>query len=74
MAKTKSVSKSKEPKQIKEKPEETAPKRIDIGKIMALKRARWTDEDIAAEMRMEPAAVSKVIQQYIRRRLAEGGL
>lgn len=22
---------------------------------MALKRARWTDEDIAAEMRMEPA-------------------
>ena len=74
MAKTKSVSKSKEPKQIKEKPEEKAPKRIDIGKIMALKRTRWTDEDIAAEMRMEPAAVSKVIQQYIRRRLAEGGL
>lgn len=66
MAKTKSVSKSK-------KPEEKAPKRIDIGKIMALKRARWTDEDIAAEMRMEPA-VSKVIRQYIRRRLAEGGL
>ena len=40
---------------------------------MALKRARWTDEDIAAEMHMEPAAVSKVIRQYIRR-LAEGGL
>ena len=74
MAKTKSVSKSKEPKQIKEKPEEKAPKRIDIGKIMALKRARWTDEDIAAEMRMEPAAVSKVIRQCIRRHLAEGGL
>ena len=67
MAKTKSVSKS-------QKPEERAPKRIDIGKIMALKRARWTDEDIAAEMHMEPAAVSKVIRQYIRRRLAEGGL
>lgn len=67
MAKTKSVSKSK-------KPEERAPKRIDIGKIMALKRARWTDEDIAAEMHMEPAAVSKVIRQYIRRWLAEGGL
>ena len=74
MAKTKSVSKSKEPKQIKEKPEEKAPKRIDIGKIMALKRARWTDEDIAAEMRMEPAAVSKVIRQYIRRCLVEGRL
>ena len=74
MAKTKSVSKSKEPKQIKEKPEEKAPKRIDIGKIMALKRARWTDEDIAAEMRMEPAAVSKVIRQYIKWRLAEEGL
>ncbi len=74
MAKIKSVSKSKKPKQIKEKPEEKAPKRIDVGKIMALKRAGWTDEDIAAEMRMEPAAVSKVIRQYIRRRLAEGGL
>lgn len=73
MAKTKSVSKSKEPKQIKEKPEEKAPKRIDVGKIMALKRAGWTDEDIAAEMRMESAA-SKVIRQYIRRHLAEGGL
>ena len=58
----------------KKKPEEKVPKCIDIGKIMALKRARWTDEDIAAEMRMEPAAVSKVIRQYIRRRLAEGGL
>ncbi len=74
MAKIKSVSKSKKPKQIKEKPEEKAPKRIDVGKIMALKRAGWTDEDIAAEMRMEPAAVSKVIRQYIRRHLAEGGL
>lgn len=74
MPKIKSVSKSKKPKQIKEKPEEKAPKRIDVGKIMALKRAGWTDEDIAAEMRMEPAAVSKVIRQYIRRRLAEGGL
>ena len=70
MAKIKSVSKSKKPKQIKEK----APKRIDIGKIMALKRAGWTDEDIAAEMHMETAAVSKVIRQYIRRHLAEGGL
>lgn len=74
MAKTKSVSKSPKPKQTKEKAEEKAPKRIDVGKIMALKRARWTDEDIAAEMRIEPAAVSKVIRQYIRRRLAEGGL
>lgn len=74
MAKTKSVSKSKKPEQIKEKPEEKAPKCIDIGKIMAMKRARWTDEDIAAEMRMELAAVSKAIRQYIRRCLAEGGL
>lgn len=74
MAKAKSVSKSPKPKQTKEKAEEKAPKRIDIGKIMALKRARWTDEDIAAEMRMELAAVSKAIRQYIRRCLAEGGL
>ena len=73
MAKTKSVPKSRKLKQIKENAEERVPKRIDTGKIMALKRAGWTDEDIAAEMRMEPAAVSKVIRQYIRR-LAEGGL
>lgn len=73
MAKTKSVSKSPKPKQTKEKAEEKAPKRIDIGKIMALKRARWTDKDIAVEMRMEPA-VTKIIRQYIRRRLAEEGL
>ena len=74
MAKTKSVSKSQKPKKVKGKPEEKAPKRIDIGKIMALKRARWTDEDIAAEMHMEPVAVTKIIRQYIRRRLAEEGL
>lgn len=74
MAKTKSILKSKKPKLIKEKPEEKAPRHIDVGKIMALKRARWTDEDIAVEMRMEPAAVSKVIQQYIRRCLVEGRL
>ena len=53
---------------------ESGQKRIDIGKIMALKRARWTDEDIAAEMRMEPAAVTKIIRQYIKRQLAEGRL
>lgn len=74
MVKMKSASNPQKPKQIKEKTEERATKRIDIGKIMALKRARWTDEDIADEMRMEPVVVSKVIQQYIRRRLAEGGL
>ena len=74
MTKTKSVSKSKKPKQIKEKPEEKVPKHIDVGKIMDLKRAGWIDEDIAAEMRMESAAVSKVIRHYIRRYLAEGGL
>lgn len=73
MAKTKSVSKSKTPKRVKEKLEEKAPKRIDIGKIMALKRARWMDKDIAVEMRME-LAVTKIIRQYIRRRLAEEGL
>ncbi len=74
MVKTKSVSKSRKSKQLKEKAEEKAPKRIDIGKIMALKRVRWTDEDIAVEMRIEPAAVKKVIRQYIRRHLTEGGL
>jgi len=67
MVKTKSVSKSR-------KPEQKALKCIDIGKIMALKKAGWTDKDIAVEMRMEPAVVAIVIRKYIKRRLAEGEL
>lgn len=74
MARGKSVSKSRKPKQIKERRDEKPTKRIDIGKIMALKRARWTDEDIAAEMRMEPTAVAKSICQCLDRCQAEGGL
>lgn len=67
MAKTKSVSKSG-------KPEQKALKRIDTGKIIALKRAGWTDENIAVEMRMEPVMVTKVIRWYIRQHLVGGGL
>lgn len=74
MAKTKSVPKSRKLKQIKENAEERVPKCIDTGKIMALKRAGWTDKDIAVEMRMEPAVVAIVIRKCIRRHLAEGGL
>lgn len=41
-------------------------KRIDIGKIMALKNAGWKVKDIADEMRMEPSAVSNAIWRYNR--------
>lgn len=39
-------------------------KRIDIGKIMALKNAGWKIKDIADEMHMEPQAVSNAIWRY----------
>lgn len=39
-------------------------KRIDIGKIMALKNAGWKIKDIADEMKMEPPAVSNAIWRY----------
>ena len=39
-------------------------KKIDIGKIMALKKAGWKIKDIADEMRMEPSAVSNAIWRY----------
>jgi len=72
MVKTKSESKPGKMKQKRAEPEEKVSKRIDIGKIMALKRAGWNDKDIADEMRMEPDAVSGIIRQYIRR-LQMGG-
>lgn len=39
-------------------------KKIDIGKIMALKNAGWKVKDIADEMHMEPQAVSNAIWRY----------
>ena len=39
-------------------------KKIDIGKIMALKKAGWKIKDIADEMHMEPSAVSNAIWRY----------
>lgn len=39
-------------------------KKIDIGKIMALKKAGWKIKDIADEMHMEPQAVSNAIWRY----------
>jgi hypothetical protein len=45
-------------------PEPTHRKRIDIGKIMALKNAGWRTKDIAEEMGMKPDAVSQAIYAY----------
>lgn len=39
-------------------------KKIDIGKIMALKNAGWKVKDIADEMHMDPRAVSNAIWRY----------
>ena len=39
-------------------------KKIDIGKIMALKNAGWKVKDIADEMHMEPQAVSNAVWRY----------
>lgn len=39
-------------------------KKIDIGKIMALKNAGWKVKDIADEMHMEPQAVSNAIWRH----------
>lgn len=38
--------------------------RIDIGKIMALKNAGWSNVKIADEMGMQPQSVASAIYQY----------
>lgn len=56
-----------EPHETASKPEETEQKgrkRIDIGKIMALKNAGWSNVKIADEMGMNPQAVANAIYQH----------
>lgn len=55
------------PHETVSKPEETerkGRKRIDIGKIMALKNAGWSNVKIADEMGMNPQAVASAIYQH----------
>ena len=47
-------------------------KHIDIGKIIALKKAGWKIKDIAAEMHMEPQGVSNALYQH-KKKLEETG-
>lgn len=47
-----------------EKSEQKGRKRIDIGKIVALKNAGWSNVKIADEMRMNPQAVANAIYQH----------
>jgi len=68
----KSVSKEeksvpKPPETVSESEEQSGRKKIDIGKIMALKNAGWKNKDIADEMRMDPQAVANAIYQYKKR-------
>lgn len=56
-----------EPHETLSKPEKTerkGRKRIDIGKIMALKNAGWSNAKIADEMGMNPQAVANAIYQH----------
>lgn len=46
---------------------------MDIGKIMALKNAGWTNKSIAEEMGMTQNAVAVQICTYRKRQAAEKG-
>ena len=46
------------------KNEENKRRKIDIGKIMALKNAGWPVKEIAGEMHLEPLQVSQAIYHY----------
>ena len=55
------------------KPETKEKKKVDIGKIMALKNAGWTNKSIAEEMGMTQNAVAVQICTYRKRQAAEKG-
>lgn len=64
----KSTQKAASKKELKsEKPEPKKRKHIDIGKIMALKKAGWSIAKIADEMGMKPQSVSSAIYLYKKR-------
>ena len=54
------------------KKKQPARRKVDVGKIMALKKAGWKTKDIADEMGMEPKAVSNVIW-YESKKVKENG-
>lgn len=56
-----------------EKSETKEKKKVDIGKIMALKNAGWTNKSIAEEMGMTQNAVAVQICTYRKRQTAEKG-
>lgn len=61
----------KELEEEKKFPKEKIKKRIDIGKIMALKKAGWKNKEIAMEMHMEPQAVAGAIYNYKKKKIVE---
>lgn len=54
----------KQPETVQDQNESKPQKRIDTGKIMALKKAGWRNKDIADEMHMTPNAVASAIYLY----------
>lgn len=59
-----SLSEQPETEPKTEKPKRSYRKRIDTGKIMALKNAGWSVKEIAAEMRVHPQSIYNAIYQY----------
>lgn len=56
-----------------ERPETKEKKKVDIGKIMALKNAGWTNKSIAEEMGMTQNAVAVQICTFRKKQAAEKG-
>lgn len=54
----------KQPETVQDQKESKPQKRIDTGKIMALKKAGWRNKDIADEMHMTPNEVASAIYLY----------
>lgn len=54
----------KQPETVQDQNESKPQKRIDTGKIMALKKAGWRNKDIADEIHMTPNAVASAIYLY----------
>lgn len=54
----------KQSETVQDQKEGKPQKKIDTGKIMALKKAGWRNKDIADEMHMTPNAVASAIYLY----------
>lgn len=61
------VTSTEEPEQQEQALEKKRRRRIDYGKLMALRKAGWSHKDIADEMGMTKAAVATAICTYLKK-------